>query len=189
MWRANGKAGGFGRGVRRSRFCGQRIPWLFLAAFRPDGTGDIEERSTWFGRLIEYPDIASPLLSGDRLYFFKAKLGILSCFDAVTGDPHHTSVRVPGLNGMIYSSPIAANGNVYLTDRNGTTVVIRDTEKFEVVSVNRVGETVDATAPVDRELFVRGENTYSVFVGFSEVSIFRADDFTGTGRTFNRFLA
>jgi len=59
---------------------------------------------------------------------------------------------------MIYSSPIAANGNVYLTDRNGTTVVIRDTEKFEVVSVNRVGETVDATlAPVDRELFVRGE--------------------------------
>ncbi|MGC6551392.1 MAG: PQQ-binding-like beta-propeller repeat protein [Rubripirellula sp.] len=140
-------------------FVGSGFRGSFLAAFRPDGTGDIEgtEHVVWSVDR-DTPDIASPLLSGDRLYFFKAKLGILSCFDARTGDPYYTSVRVPGLNGMIYSSPIAANGNVYLTDRNGTTVVIRDTEKFEVVSVNRVGETVDATlAPVDRELFVRGE--------------------------------
>ena len=47
---------------------------------------------------------------------------------------------------------------MYLTGRNGTTVVIKDSNTFEVVSTNSVGETVDATpAPVDNELFIRGE--------------------------------
>ena len=65
---------------------------------------------------------------------------------------------MPGLSGSIYASPIAAAGHVYLTDRNGTTVVIRDSNEFEVVASNSVGETVDATpAPIDQELFIRGE--------------------------------
>jgi len=53
---------------------------------------------------------------------------------------------------------VVANGHVYLTGRRGTTVVIKDAEKFEIVSVNSVGEGVDATpAPVDGQLFIRGE--------------------------------
>ena len=34
-------------------FVGSGFRGSFLVAFRPDGTGDIAERSTWFGRLIE----------------------------------------------------------------------------------------------------------------------------------------
>lgn len=140
-------------------YVGSGFRGSFLAAFRPDGKGDIEgtEHVVWSVDR-DTPDIPSPLLSGSNLYFFKAKSGILSCFDSKTGNPHYTAVRVPELTGAIYASPIAANGHVYLTDRNGTTVVIRDSSKFEVVSVNSVGETVDATpAPVDNELFIRGE--------------------------------
>jgi outer membrane protein assembly factor BamB len=140
-------------------FVGSGFRGAFLAAFDPKGRGDLEgtdgvawaiERDT--------PDIASPLLSGSRLYFFKAKLGVLSCVDAKSGQPHYAAVRVPKLTGAIYASPIAANGYVYLTDRNGTTVVIRDANQFEVVAVNSLGETIDATpAPVDGELFIRGQ--------------------------------
>jgi len=140
-------------------FVGSGFRGSFLAAFRPDGSGDIEgsDHVVWSVDR-DTPDIPSPLLSGDRLYFFKAKSGILSCFDAKTGTPHYSAVRVPDLDGAIYASPIAANGFVYLTDRNGTTVVIRDADQFEVVAANSVGETVDATpAPVDGELFIRGE--------------------------------
>ena len=140
-------------------YVGSGFRGSFLAAFRPSGKGDIEgtEHVVWSVDR-DTPDIPSPLLSGSRLYFFKAKSGILSCFDAKTGTPHYAAVRIPDLTGAIYASPVAANGHVYLTDRNGTTVVIRDSEKFEVVSVNSVGETVDATpAPVDEELFIRGE--------------------------------
>jgi len=48
---------------------------------------------------------------------------------------------------------------VYLTGRSGTTVVIEESDQLNIVATNSVGETVDATpAPVDEELFIRGEN-------------------------------
>ena len=75
----------------------------------------------------------------------------------MTGKPFYMAKRLPELR-TIYASPIAAGGHVYFTDRNGTTVVVRDSEQLEVVATNSVGETVDATpAPVDDELFIRGE--------------------------------
>ena len=103
------------------------------------------------------PDIASPLLSSARLYFHKGKSGLLSCVDAATGKPHYMASRIQGLDG-IYASPVAAGGHVYLTSRTGTTVVIRDADELSIVATNDVDETVDATpAPVDSELFIRGE--------------------------------
>ncbi len=66
--------------------------------------------------------------------------------------------RIPGV-ALTYASPIAAGGHVYLTGRSGTTVVIKDSDQFEIVASNSVGETVDATpAPAGDELFIRGEN-------------------------------
>ncbi|MDG1896370.1 MAG: PQQ-binding-like beta-propeller repeat protein [Fuerstiella sp.] len=129
----------------------------FLAAFRPDGHGNVEgtDNVVW---TIDHdtPDIASPLLSSGRLYFHKAKRGVLTCVDAATGKPHFGPERVTGLD-TIYASSIAANGHVFLTARNGTTVVIKDSDTLEIVSTNSVGETVDATpAPVDNELFICG---------------------------------
>ena len=139
-------------------FVGSGHRGSFLGAFRLDGTGDIEDTESvaWTIRR-DTPDIGSPILSDGRLYFYKGKAGILSCFDAATGQPHYQSERISGLD-TIYASPVAANGHVYLTARNGTTVVIKDTEQLEVVATNSVGETVDASpAPVDDELFIRGE--------------------------------
>ena len=129
----------------------------FLGAFRPDGSGDIANSSSvvWT-QSKNTPDIASPLLSNGRLYYYKAKTGILSCFDAASGEPHYTAQRTGLAN--IYASPVAAGGHVYLTDRNGTTIVIKDSDDFAIVANNSVGETVDATpAPVGNELFIRGE--------------------------------
>jgi outer membrane protein assembly factor BamB len=130
----------------------------FLGAFQPDGSGNIENTKHVAWTLDrDTPDIASPLLSGNRLYFYKAKNGILSCHDLKSGKRLFGPIRVPGLK-TIYASPIAANGHVFLTDREGTTVVIKDADEFEVVASNSVGETVDATpAPVDDQLFIRGE--------------------------------
>lgn len=129
-----------------------------MGAFRLDGRGDLQGTDAVAWTLQkDTPDVASPLLSGDRLYFHKAKTGILSCYDARTGQPHYSATRVPGLD-TIYASPVAAGGHVYLTARNGTTVVIKDAPTMEIVATNDVGETVDATpAPVDNQLFLRGE--------------------------------
>ncbi len=130
----------------------------FLGAFRLDGSGDIEgSKSVAWTLDRDTPDIASPLLSGGRLYFHKGKSGLLSCFDAATGKAHYSASRIPGINST-YASPIAAGGHVYLTGRSGTTVVIKDDKVLNIVATNSVGETVDATpAPVDNQLFIRGE--------------------------------
>ena len=130
----------------------------FLGAFRLGGRGDIQgtENVAWT-KNRSTPDIASPLLTAERLYFLKEKTGILTCVDPTTGESHFSDARLPRL-GMIYASPIAAGGFVFVTDREGHTVVLKDANKLEIVSTNSVGETVDATlAPVGRELFIRGE--------------------------------
>ncbi|MEN1678192.1 MAG: PQQ-binding-like beta-propeller repeat protein [Planctomycetota bacterium] len=138
-------------------FVGSGFRGSFLGAFSPDGRGDLQGTpSVAWSVSRDTPDIASPLLSGGRLYFYKGKSGILSCFDGATGKAHYKTKRT-GLQS-IYASPVAAGGHVYLTDRDGKTVVIKDAEEFKIVATNSVGETVDATpAPVGDELFIRGE--------------------------------
>lgn len=130
----------------------------FIGAFRLDGKGDIENTDHVVWELNrDTPDVASPLLSGGRLYFYKGKSGMLSCVDAATGKAHYAAERIDGISNT-YASPVAANGHVYLTGRSGTTVVIKDSDQLTIVASNSVGETVDATpSPVDNELFIRGE--------------------------------
>ena len=139
-------------------FIGSGFRGSFLGAFRLSGKGNIagSDQVVW---TIERdtPDIASPLLSGGRVYFHKGKTGMLSCVDAATGKPHYTTTRIDRINST-YASPIAAGGFVFLTGRRGFTVVIEDSDKLKVVATNSLGEGIDATpAPVDNELFIRGE--------------------------------
>ncbi|MEM8679088.1 MAG: PQQ-binding-like beta-propeller repeat protein [Planctomycetota bacterium] len=139
-------------------FVGSGHRGAYLGAFRLGARGDLAgtEEVVWT-RERDTPDIASPLLSEGRLYFHKGKQGLLTCVDAATGEPHFEAKRLPELTN-IYASPVAAGGHVYLSDRDGTTVVIKDAPQLEVVAVNSIGETIDATpAPVGDELFIRGE--------------------------------
>lgn len=130
----------------------------YMGAFRLGGRGDIEGSQSVIWELDrDTPDIASPLLSNGRVYFHKGKTGMLTCVDAATGKAHYEVERISGINST-YASPVAANGHVYLTGRRGATVVIKDDKKLEIVASNSLGEGVDATpAPVDNELFIRGE--------------------------------
>lgn len=129
----------------------------FMGAFKLDGSGDIEGTTNVAWTIDrDTPDIASPVLSDGRLYYYKGKSGILSCVDAKTGTPHFSAQRVSGIRST-YASPIAAGGHIYLTDRDGTIVVIKDAPELNIVATNQLDDGVDATpAPSGDQLFIRG---------------------------------
>lgn len=102
------------------------------------------------------PYVPSPLLYGDKLYFHKGNDAFLSCFDAIKGTPHYTEQRLTGPNG-IYASPVGAAGRVYITGRDGTSLVLKNGSTLEVLATNKLDDRIDASpAAAGNELFLRG---------------------------------
>jgi outer membrane protein assembly factor BamB len=133
-----------------------------LFAIRLGASGDLTgSESILWSLNRDTPYVPSPLLSGNRLYFFKSNNAILSCLDIATGQPHYSAQRIEGLQS-VYASPIAANGYVYLVGRDGTTVVIKDADTLEIVATNLLSDPTDASpAAVGNQLFLRSrENLY-----------------------------
>lgn len=103
------------------------------------------------------PYVPSPALANGRLYFTQANDPLLSVLDAATGRVRLDRERVPQVRGF-YASPVVAAGRVYLVDRAGTAVVLKEGDGLDVLAVNRLDDPVDASpAAVGRELFLRGE--------------------------------
>jgi outer membrane protein assembly factor BamB len=97
------------------------------------------------------PSIPSPLVVGDELYLVSDK-GIASCLDALTG-----SVRwSERLGGNFSSSPLFADGRIYVGNRDGETFVIEPGGEFRLLATNRLDGQIYATpAAVDREIYLR----------------------------------
>jgi outer membrane protein assembly factor BamB len=136
----------------------------FFGAFSLAGRGDLaNSKNVLWTHKQDTPDVASPLLSQGRIYYYKGKSGQLTCVDAKTGKVHFAASRIPGMNST-YASPIAAGGHIYLTDRNGTIVVIEDSNKLKIVSTNKMEEGVDATPAVaDNKIFIRSARHLACF--------------------------
>jgi outer membrane protein assembly factor BamB len=104
------------------------------------------------------PYIPSPMLSGERLYFLKGTNGQLSCHNAITGEEHYGGERLEAI-GNVYASPVGAGGHVYICDREGNVVVLKDGPALEIVATNSLGEGINASpAIVGDEMFVRGDD-------------------------------
>jgi outer membrane protein assembly factor BamB len=86
---------------------------------------------------------------------------MLTCLDARTGQVLIDAERIEGMQG-VYASPVGAGGRVYLTGRNGVTVVLKQSDKLEVLATNKLEDRVDASpVVVGKDLLLRGrENLY-----------------------------
>ena len=68
------------------------------------------------------------------------------------------STRLPQMSS-IYASPVGAADHVYITSREGVTLVMKNQPKLEVLAINKLAEGIDASpAIVGRELFLRGRH-------------------------------
>lgn len=97
------------------------------------------------------PSMPSPLVVGDELYMVSDN-GIITCLDTRTGEPHWSG----RLGGNFSSSPLYADGRIYVGNRDGATFVIRPGRTFELLATNQLdGQIFASPAAVDRALYLR----------------------------------
>jgi outer membrane protein assembly factor BamB len=132
-----------------------------MRAIRPDATGDITPDNTdW-----KHPAIAwnhdrrgnymqTPIVVGDLLYGC-ADTGLVTCFDAKTGEVRYSERLSPSSEGYT-ASPVSDGRHLYFTSELGNVFVVPVGEKFSVVATNPLGETCLSTPAVaEGTLFFR----------------------------------
>lgn len=129
-----------------------------------DASGDLTgtDKVRWH-RTDAAPYVASPTLYKGRLYFTKSRDGIMSSVDAQTGKVIIPEHRISGIRD-IYASPVAAADRIYFTSREGVTTVVKHSDTYEELSVNKLGEAVDASPAISGDqIFIRGaEHLYCI---------------------------
>jgi outer membrane protein assembly factor BamB len=131
-----------------------------MLAIRLEGAkGDLTktDRVAWrLNRLTPY--VSSPLVYGDTLYYLVHNQNVLCRLDPSTGRFRGQPVRLEGIADFIFSSPVGAAGRIYVTGRDGVTVVLRQDGENTTLAVNRLDDSFSASAAlVDGEIYLRGE--------------------------------
>jgi outer membrane protein assembly factor BamB len=105
------------------------------------------------------PYVSSPLLYKDTLYVIRHNQNVLGRLDPATGKFRGDLLRLEGIRDFIFASPVAAAGRIYVTGRDGTTVVLKAEGDHESLAVNKLNDSFSASAAlVDKELYLRGES-------------------------------
>ena len=75
-----------------------------------------------------------------------------TCLDAKTGEVHYTQ----RLGGNFSSSPLWADGRIYVSNREGETFVLAPGKEYQLLAKNTLdGAIMASPAPVDGALFIR----------------------------------
>jgi outer membrane protein assembly factor BamB len=100
---------------------------------------------------------ASPVLHDNKFYVLTDS-GMLSCFNATTGEPYYHRQRLPQPDNF-KASPVAAGGHLYLASESGVITVIKLGEKFEIVATNTLAGHLFVASPAvaEGEMFLRSK--------------------------------
>jgi outer membrane protein assembly factor BamB len=133
-----------------------------MRAVRAAASGDITPKDN-SGKL--HPAVAwehekkgnymqTPIVVGDLLYGC-ADVGLVTCFDAKTGEIHY-SERLAQTGEGYTASPVSDGRHVYFTSELGNVFVLPATGKFSILATNKLEETCLSTPAIsDGALFFR----------------------------------
>jgi outer membrane protein assembly factor BamB len=142
-------------------FCTSGFRGSALLAIELGHTGDLTDSKAVAWQVNEgTPYVPSPLLYDDSIYVCSGNNPILSHYDAQTGKAHFVQQRLSDEIKGVYASPVGAAGRVYVVGRNGVTVVIKDSETFDVLATNTLDDGFDASpAIVGDEIYLKGRTS------------------------------
>ena len=123
-----------------------------LLAIRAGGRGDITEtHRAW--AFDKGPDVPTPVTDGKYFYVVDDK-GVIWCLDAKTGQAIYGPERIKP--GTYSSSPVLADGKIYITNEDGLTTVVKAGPKFEVLAENNLNDyCLSSPAISDGQIFIR----------------------------------
>ncbi len=100
----------------------------------------------------------SPVLYDNKFYVLMDS-GMITCYNAKTGVPYYQQQRLPKTYSF-KSSPVGANGKLYLASENEDVIVLKMGEKFEVLATNTLADQMFIATPAiqDGEIYLRGQN-------------------------------
>jgi outer membrane protein assembly factor BamB len=123
-----------------------------MIVLRAGGSGDVTETH----RLWSFnngPDVPTPVTDGTYFYIAGDK-GIVWCLDAATGNEVWGKKRIR--TGTYSSSPVLADGKLYVTSEDGVTTVLRAGRNFDVLAENDLdGYTLSTPAISGGRIFIR----------------------------------
>lgn len=123
-----------------------------MQAFKGFGRGDVT-KSHLVWATPNGPDVPTPISDGKYVYVVNDR-GIVFCFDSKTGAEVYSGQRIRP--GTYSSSPVLADGKIYITNEEGMTTVYRSGPKFEVLSENPLNDyCLSSMAVSDGQLFLR----------------------------------
>jgi outer membrane protein assembly factor BamB len=123
-----------------------------LLAIRAGGRGDITEtHRAW--SFQNGPDVPTPVTDGKYFYVVDDR-GVMWCLDAKTGEAIYGPQRIK--TGTYSSSPVLADGKLYITNEDGLTTVVRAGPQFEVLAENNLNDyCLSSPAISDGQIFIR----------------------------------
>jgi outer membrane protein assembly factor BamB len=108
------------------------------------------------------PQVSSPLLYQGVLYTIKDG-GILTSLDPRTG-VIHKAARIPGAIDAYYSSPVAADGKIYIASEKGKLSTIQPGAEWETLHVADFDEGIYATPAIHGgRIYLRTASTLYCF--------------------------
>ena len=114
-----------------------------LLAVRQGGVGDVTESHVVWKMTKDVPHESSPVLVRDLLYLLSDR-GVLICKQATTG---HT-VWSERLEGQYGASLLYADNRIYISSKQGKTIVIEPGLTFRVLAVNELDGFLGASPAV-----------------------------------------
>jgi outer membrane protein assembly factor BamB len=122
-----------------------------LVAVKPDGQGDVtSSHVVWQTKKGAYY-VPSPVATGDYL-FSTMTTGQIHCIEVATG-----KIVWVEQNGPQYSSPVLANGLVYMPNDDGVITVIKPGPTFQYIAKNPIGEKMFASPAISNgKIYLRG---------------------------------
>ncbi len=147
-----------------------------LFAVRPGATGDLtptnetenNDALAWHMQK-EGIYLQTPLVYEEHLYACRNN-GLLSCYDALTGERHYRKRLGSGKSGFT-ASPVAADGKLYFTEEDGTVYTVEHGAEFKLIATNEMDESCMATPAIADGLLIVRTTKHVYAIGYHSVEL------------------